>query len=107
MVQTNKVIVLAAMLVAAPTIAARAQTDADVARGKAIAEQACAGCHAMDNWQGGSIQGTPAPAFRAIAGKARTERLKDLVTTPPHPMPGIPLSASEVNALVAYIRSLK
>jgi hypothetical protein len=28
--------------------------------------------------------------FRIIAGKARAERLKDLVTTPPHPMPVYP-----------------
>jgi mono/diheme cytochrome c family protein len=103
----NKAIVLVAMLVAAPTIAVRAQTGADVARGKAIAEQACSGCHAMDNRQGGSIQGTPAPTFRAIAGRVGAERLKDLITTPPHPMPAMPLSASQVSALVAYIHSLK
>jgi len=104
----NKVIVLAPTLVAASTLPARAQTDAEIARGKAIAEQECAGCHAMDGQQGGSVRGTPAPAFRAIAGRPRTaERLKDLVTTPPHPMPAIPLGASDVNAIVAYIRSLK
>jgi len=102
----SRVIVLAIILCSAtPT---RAQTQAEVAHGKAVAEQACAGCHAVDGGQGGSVQGTPAPSFRAIAGQLSTvEKLKDLVTTPPHPMPAIPLGASEINAIVAYIRSLR
>ncbi len=100
--------IIAAVVLLGFAGAAHGQTDAGAARGKAIAEQACAGCHAMEGRQGSTIQGTPAPAFRAIAGQSRTaERLKDIVTTPPHPMPAIPLGVSEVNDIVAYIRSLK
>ena len=100
--------IIAAVVLLASMGAARGQTDADATHGKAIADQACAGCHAMDGRQGSTIQGTPAPTFRAIAGQSRTaERLKDIVTTPPHPMPAIPLGISEVNDIVAYIRSLK
>jgi mono/diheme cytochrome c family protein len=97
---------MTALVVAAPL--AWAQVDAQVARGKAIAEEACAGCHAIDGGQGSAVRGTPAPTFRAIAGRPGTaERLQDLVTTPPHPMPAIPLTQSEVNAVVAFIRSLQ
>jgi mono/diheme cytochrome c family protein len=104
----GKLVALTTALVVAATPLLWAQVDAQAARGKAIAEQACVGCHAIDGGQGSSVQGTPAPSFRAIAGRPSTaERLQDLVTTPPHPMPAIPLTQSEVNAVVAFIRSLQ
>ena len=88
--------IIAAVVLLGSLGAAHGQTDAGAARGKAIAEQACAGCHGMEGRRGSTIQGTPAPSFRAIAGQSRTaERLKDIVTTPPHPMPAIPLGVSD------------
>lgn len=90
------------------SVAVHAQTNAAIARGQAVAQNACAGCHAMDGGQGITIQGTAVPTFRAIAGTHRTpERLKDIATTPPHPMPAIPLSLGEIEDVVAYINSLQ
>jgi mono/diheme cytochrome c family protein len=86
-------------------LGARAQTRPAVARGQAIAAEACAGCHA-----GGSVvQGTAVPSFRAIAARPNltAQRLKDLITTPQHPMPATPLGLAEIDDVVAYIRSLR
>ena len=89
--------------------AALGQTASAVTRGRETAERSCAGCHAMDGGRGGTIQGTPVPSFRAIAGRPNmtAERLQALVTTPRHPMPAIPLGLGEINDVVAYIRSLR
>jgi mono/diheme cytochrome c family protein len=89
--------------------AALAQTQTAVARGKQIAERVCAGCHAIDDPQGNTVQGTDVPSFIALAGRpGRTpERLKAFIMTPRHPMPAIPLELSEIRDIVAYIESLK
>jgi mono/diheme cytochrome c family protein len=84
---------------------ASAQTPSSIGRGQFIAEEKCAGCHAM----GGGVQGVTAPSFRAIAARPNitAERLRDLITTPKHPMPATPLGSAELDAVVAYIRSLR
>ena len=91
------------------TIAAFPQTAVSVARGKDLAERACAGCHAITGDNARTIQGRLVPSLSAIAGSpiATTERLKAIISTPRHPMPAIPLALSEINDLAAYIRSLQ
>ena len=86
-----------------------AQTSATIARGKDIAERACAGCHVIDGHQGGTVMGTDVPSFRALADKPyRTpERLRAYIMMPRHPMPAIPLELNEIRDVVDYIRSLK
>jgi mono/diheme cytochrome c family protein len=88
---------------------AHAQTPATVARGKDIAERACAGCHAIDGRQGGTVMGTDVPSFRALANRPyRTpESLQAYIMTPRHPMPAIPLELNEIRDVVDYIQSLK
>jgi mono/diheme cytochrome c family protein len=99
----------AAILLVATTAATYAQTDASVLRGKDIAEQACAGCHAIETNEARPYGAVLVPSFRTIAGGPRgtTERLKAIITTPPHPMPAIPLSLTEINDVAAYMSSLK
>jgi mono/diheme cytochrome c family protein len=88
--------------------AAHAQTESSVLRGREVAQRACAGCHAMDGTQGGSIQGTEVASFRAIAGRNwSAERLQAFIMTPHRPMPATPLPLSEVRELVDYILSLR
>jgi mono/diheme cytochrome c family protein len=96
--------IMACLLNVALSLAASAQSS-DVGRGQFIAAEKCAGCHAV----GDKGQGTVAPSFRAIAARPNltSERLKDLIMTPRHPMPATPLGSSEIDALVAYIRSLR
>jgi mono/diheme cytochrome c family protein len=89
--------------------AAHGQTRADVARGREIAERACAGCHALDGGQGRTFQGTLVPSFGALANRPywTAESLQSFIMTPKHPMPAMPLQLAEINDLVAYIRSLR
>ena len=86
-----------------------AQTPATVARGKDIAERVCAGCHAIDGRQGGTVMGADVPSFRALADRPyRTpESLQAYIMTPRHPMPAIPLELSEIRDVVDYIQSLR
>jgi mono/diheme cytochrome c family protein len=88
---------------------AHAQTQATLARGKEIAERVCAGCHAVNDKQGSTVQGTDVPSFRAIAGRPykTPESLQAVIMTPRHPMPAIPLELAEIRDVVAYIQSLK
>ena len=90
-------------------VPAHGQTQATVARGKDIAERLCAGCHAIDGRQGGTVQGTDVPSFRALANRPfRTpESLQAIIMTPRHPMPAIPLELNEIRDVIAYIQSLK
>jgi mono/diheme cytochrome c family protein len=90
-------------------LASYAQTPATIARGKDIAERACAGCHAIDGRQDGTVVGADVPSFRALANRPdRTpERLQAYIMTPRHPMPAIPLQLSEIRDVVDYIQSLK
>jgi mono/diheme cytochrome c family protein len=99
---------LAAALVPAGSTA-YGQTQASIARGKEIAERVCAGCHAIDGRQGGTVLGTDVPSFRTLAGRPyRTpESLQAYIMTPRHPMPAIPLELNEIRDVVDYIKSLK
>ena len=98
-----------AALLVLPLAGSYAQTPATIARGKDIAERACAGCHAIDGRQGGTVMGTDIPSFRALAGRPyRTpESLQSYIMTPRHPMPAIPLELNEIRDIVDYIQSLK
>ena len=87
------------------SFAGNAQTPSAIGRGQYIAEERCGGCHKL----GATVQGTAAPSFVALAAQSNmaAERLKDLITTPKHPMPATPLEPAELDAVVAYIRSLR
>ena len=85
------------------------QTQASVVRGKETAERVCAGCHAIDGRQGGTVLGTDVPSFRALADRPyqTAESLQAYIMTPRHPMPAIPLELKEIRDVVDYIKSLK
>ena len=91
------------------TTAAHGQTAASIARGQEIAERACGGCHALAGSAARRVEGIDVPSFRSIAaGPNQTpQRLQSFIMTPHRPMPGIPLSLSEVNDVVAFLLSLK
>ena len=92
-----------------PLAGSYAQTPATIVRGKGIAERACAGCHAIDGRQDGTVFGADVPSFRALAGRPyRTpESLQAYIMTPRHPMPAIPLDLNEIRDVVDYLQSLK
>jgi mono/diheme cytochrome c family protein len=101
--------VCVATLFGVPLAASYAQTPASIARGKDIAQRACAGCHAIDGPNDGKYLSTDVPSFRALANRPyRTpESLQAYIMTPRHPMPAIPLELNEIRDVVDYIQSLK
>jgi mono/diheme cytochrome c family protein len=109
--KASSVLLLSALQVAALP-AAQAQTQvqlASAARGKEIAERVCSGCHAVNEGQASTYQGTDVPSFRALASRPRQtpEKLQAFIMTPRHPMPAIPLELKEIRDVVTYIESLK
>jgi mono/diheme cytochrome c family protein len=93
------------ILITELTLGANAQTPSAIGRGQFIAAEKCGGCHTV----GTTVQGTAVPSFREIAARPNltAERLKDVIMTPKHPMPATPLASAEIDAVVAYIRSLR
>lgn len=102
-----KALVLAGIVILGLSGAAEAQ-EADVAAGKAYAEEICAACHAV---QAGDLE---SPLFEALPFQevADTPGMTELALTvwlqSSHPtMPNIVLEQDDMRNVVAYIRSLK
>jgi mono/diheme cytochrome c family protein len=79
----------------------------DAPKGHEVAERLCATCHAVTP---GSTSGRPdVPSFAVIAKLPglTPERLVGAIIIPHPPMPGIPLTRSEIRDIVAYIMSLR
>ena len=93
---------------ACAALAAQAQTESSIQRGRDVAQRFCSGCHAMDGAPSVTFQGVEVPGFRAIAGRGWSgEQLRAFILTPHRPMPATPLPLSEVQALSDYIASLQ
>jgi mono/diheme cytochrome c family protein len=82
--------------------------EADVAAGKAYAEEVCATCHAVEQGEEESPL-YQAPTFQSVADTpGMTEMALSVWLQSSHPtMPNIVLSQDEIRNVVAYIRSLK
>jgi len=100
------VIVRALLLAAAPAPAQ--DDDSPVARGRHLFEtRGCYGCHAI-----GGVGATTAPSLSRVGAKYSREYLaRWLRETPPRGavehMPRIPLAEPELEALTAYLSSLR
>ncbi len=93
---------LAALL---PT-ASLGATANDPATGQAIAQQWCASCHAVVP---GAVSNEVAPSFEAVAQERdrSDEWLRTWLSVPHGEMPDLSLSRQDIDALVAYLQSLK
>lgn len=95
------------LLVAAGAFAAGIDDDG-AERGHALARAWCASCHAVEP---GAAKAPYAdvPSFTAIAGVPTTTSpaLHAFLSTPHGKMPDIKLTSAEIDAVVAYILSLK
>lgn len=100
--------VIAVGFVAASLGVADAQEGALVETGAIIAREACASCHAIGTGPDKNTM-SAAPSFEAIAAMPSISGLaiKVFLQTPHASMPNIMLAQSEVNALAAYILSLR
>lgn len=90
------------------TISAIAAEQAGlVEEGRRIAREACADCHLVEGAGKSPVAG--APAFGAVAGMPSTTSvaIKVFLKTPHANMPDIILKETEIDALAAYILSLR
>ncbi|HUW73329.1 MAG TPA: c-type cytochrome [Methyloceanibacter sp.] len=85
-----------------------AAQEADIAAGKAYAEQVCAACHAV---QAGDLESPlfEATPFQTVADTpGMTELALSVWLQSSHPtMPNIVLEQDDMRNVIAYIRSLK
>jgi len=81
--------------------------DAAVARGHAVAQRTCAGCHAVESV--GESPDRRAPAFRVLTGQfvplTLRRRLTEIAETGHYDMPPVSVNTDEVADLAAYINS--
>jgi mono/diheme cytochrome c family protein len=102
-----KELILAGIVTFGMSGAADAQ-EADVAAGKAYAEEVCAACHAVQQGEEESPL-YEAPTFQSVADTpGMTEMALSVWLQSSHPtMPNIVLSQDEIRNVVAYIHGLK
>ena len=82
--------------------------EADIDRGRALADRLCAVCH-LNAGQGEKQGATGVPGFRAIANRAdqtRADVVRWLQSAPPM-MPNHHLTSDEMEQLAAFILSLR
>lgn len=80
---------------------------ADPLAGKALAVDLCSGCHLVTEGQRGPVaDGVPSFAALARDPKMDEQALRGFITDPHPPMPHVSLTPAEIDAIVAYIRSL-
>lgn len=80
----------------------------DPVTGRQLAVDLCSGCHLVTPEQRGPVvDGVPAFAVLAADPAITDERLRNFIIDPHPPMPRVSLTAPELEAIVAYIRSMK
>ena len=86
-------------------LGADAHAAGDVARGQALANAWCAGCHIVDRKGTGT---DAAPPFPSIANRnAPEQRSPGAFLSAPHPpMPDFNLAREQIDDIVAYLNSL-
>lgn len=96
------IIVLAALAVPTGVLAASLPDDSKIAAGKNLSEKLCSSCHAVTS------QGTDAaPSFSSIAAKDGADQVHAVLLKPHGKMPPVDLTNEQIDAIAAYIGSLK
>jgi mono/diheme cytochrome c family protein len=93
--------------VAAITLSGVASAQERVEQGHEIARNWCSGCHVVE--AGGASGSDAAPPLPAVAQNPALspDRLRAWLADPHPPMPNLSLTRDEIEALVAYIGSLR
>lgn len=79
---------------------------ADIQHGAQLARQWCAACHVVPGSGNLAVLQGP-PPFRDIAREETDAQLRLFLMRPLGPMPPLSLSRTEIDDLVAYMRSLQ
>lgn len=97
---------LAALLMTLIWTVQAAEPVGDASAGKRLAREWCAACHYVGP---GAAASDAAPAFAEIANDpaATPEGWRNWLVDPHPPMPNLSLSRQEIDAIVAYLLSLK
>lgn len=87
----------------------KASFAADTARGLMLARSLCSSCHIVAPGEAPGVVNADIPSFMAVAAKEgqTKERIKSHVLNPHPVMPKVQLTTSELDAIAAYIMSLK
>ncbi len=87
---------------------ARTQT-AKITQGKTLARSLCSNCHIVGPGEAPAVVNVDIPSFVAVAAKdgQSAEKIKANVLNPHPVMPQVQLSKPELDAIAAYIMSLK
>jgi mono/diheme cytochrome c family protein len=84
------------------------QGPADPGRGHELAARLCTNCHVIGAETTGPVR-ADVPSFRTIGSRpgVTADHLAGRIIIPHPAMPGVPLTATEIRDIVAYIISLK
>ena len=91
---------------AVSSMASSAMAAGAVERGRALAEQWCAQCHAIGD---AAVQTDTPPAFSAIVAERGRDAdwIAAWLVTPHQNMPDLALTGQEIDDLIAYMESLQ
>ncbi len=97
-----------ALILSAWAAAGSPSAAAEIAKGAQLARQWCANCHVIGGRAPATIQQGP-PSFQSIAqGSLTADQLRVFLSHPPHgAMPDLALTRSEIDDLIAYIKTLR
>lgn len=76
---------------------------------KGLVAEHCSGCHAVPGYSAQGLPTLEAPSFQVIADNPNTypeQRLRTFLLQPHWPMAQFRLSPSDIDNIVAYVRSL-
>ncbi len=100
----NAIIGLVAILAPAGAHAAASAAQDQIDDGKVLATKLCSSCHVVNGTKSGS---DTAPPFATIAANRDDDFLHTLLIKPHGKMPPVDLTNKEIDAIIAYIESLK
>lgn len=107
---TMLALLVALAILAVDATGAQAQSIAEPSpeRGHSLAGRLCKGCHLVEGSSVGSVPVGP-PSLRAIANQPgqSSQRIRNALIQPFHPMPDLQLSNNEILELLAYLESLR
>lgn len=103
-------ILVAASLVTATVTSAQAPLPAEPSaeNGRVLAQRLCSTCHIVSD-DGNKTVPAGVPPFRAIAKRPGQTgaRIREMLIAPPHQMPDMQLTRSEIDDLLAYLNELR
>jgi cytochrome c len=97
----------AALLLSFVAVAEAAPAETEMGAGSQIAQRWCVNCHVISSGQTGAAPQGP-PSFPTIAKSGMSnDQLRTFLSHPHGAMPDLALTRNEIDALIAYIRSLR